>query len=168
EPLGLDTLGFGAPTNEDTTEVPWGHRKLGPVKIAADPAEGADNPPWMAAAGTMHMTLDDLLTYGQAHLDSGTMPDAILTPETFTRLHTPRLNDYAYGWVIQSRDLGGGEEQIIWHNGSNTMWYALLVLLPERNAAITLVTNDGSQLNQTQRRFDAFAMEIAEAIAARG
>lgn len=167
-PLSMDRLGFGAPTGEDTAEVPWGHRKLGPAKIAADPSEAADNPPWMAAAGTMHMGLDDLLSYAQAHLDAGQSSQAILSPATFERLHTPDMNDYAYGWVVQSRDLGDGPEPVIWHNGSNTMWYALLVLLPDRNAAITLVTNDGSQLSLTQRRFDAFAMEIAEAISARG
>lgn len=167
EPLGLDSLGFGAPLGD----VPWGHRKIGALKFGVDPVGGADNPPWMAAAGTMHMRLDDLLTYAQAHLEAGSSSDAILSAETFERLHKPHMNDYAYGWVVQSRDLdgegvGSGPEPVIWHNGSNTMWYALLVLLPERNAAITLVTNDGAQLDLTQRRFDAFAMEIAEAIAA--
>lgn len=160
-PLGLETLGFGAPQGD----APWGHRRLGPFKLSADPAEpGADNPPWMAAAGTMHVTLDDLLTYGQAHLNAGRSEDAILSEETYARLHTPERNDYAYGWIVESRDFGEGSEQVIWHNGSNTMWYALLMLLPERNAIITLATNDGSQINLTQKRFDQFANEIARMI----
>lgn len=164
-PLGLSTLGFGAPQGE----VPWGHRKIGAVKLSMDPAGNADNPPWMAAAGTMHMTLDDLLTYGRAHLDAGEREGALLSPDTFTRLHTPAMNSYAYGWVVQSRDFSadqsGVEEPVIWHNGSNTMWYAVLVLLPERDAAIVIATNDGGSISETQQAFDALAAQIAKALA---
>lgn len=162
QPLGLSTLGFGAPTGD----VPWGHRKLAAIKMAMDPAENADNPPWMAAAGTMHMNLDDLLTYGRAHLDAGQSEGALLSPATFELLHMPVLNDYAYGWVVQSRDFGDGDEPVIWHNGSNTMWYAVLVLLPKRDAAIVIATNDGSQLSLTQRKFDELAAQIGKAIVA--
>ncbi|MGJ8558710.1 MAG: serine hydrolase domain-containing protein [Litorimonas sp.] len=175
EPLGLSTLGFGAPTGNsggDTPQsVPWGHRKLGALKIAMSPAGNPDNPPWMAAAGTMHMTLDDLLTYGRAHLNAGASETALLSPETYTRLHTPVLNDYAYGWVVQSRDFtdgkeGASEDPVIWHNGSNTMWYALLVLLPNQDTVFVIATNDGSVLNETQRAFDDLAAQIAKAIIA--
>ena len=69
-----------------------------------------------------------------AHLDAGQSKTALLSPATFERLHTPVLNDYYYGWVVQSRDFGEGNKSVIWHNGSNTMWYAVLVLLPERDA----------------------------------
>lgn len=164
-PLGLSSLGFGAPTGETPQAVPWGHRKIGAFKLAMDPAANADNPAWMAAAGTMHMTLDDLLTYGRAHLAEGTGDTALLSPETYTRLHTPVMNDYAYGWVVQRRDFGAGEEPVIWHNGSNTMWYALLVLLPERDTVIVMATNDGSALNQTQAAFDVLAAQIATSMA---
>jgi CubicO group peptidase (beta-lactamase class C family) len=164
-PLGLSTLGFGAPQGD----VPWGHRKIGAIKLSMDPAGNADNPPWMAAAGTMHMTLDDLLTYGRAHLDAGENEGALLSPDTFTRLHTPAMNSYAYGWVIQSRDFSadqsGVEEPVIWHNGSNTMWYAVLVLLPKRDAAIVIATNDGGSISETQQAFDALAAQIAKALA---
>lgn len=166
-PLGLKTLGFGAPKGDDQSAgVPWGHRKFGAIKMAMDPADNADNPSWMAAAGTMHMTLDDLLTYGRAHLDAGASEGALLSPDTFTRLHTPVMNDYAYGWVVQSRDFGSGEEPVIWHNGSNTMWYVVLVLLPKRDIAIVIATNDGSGLSETQRAFDDLAAQIAKAVVA--
>lgn len=164
-PLGLASLGFGAPKGETPGSVPWGHRKIGAVKLAMNPAANADNPAWMAAAGTMHMTLDDLLIYGRAHLDAGRGDDALLSVATFERLHTPVMNDYAYGWVVQARDFGSGEEPVIWHNGSNTMWYALLVLLPDRDTLIVIATNDGSGLDRTQPAFDALAAQIAKAMA---
>jgi CubicO group peptidase (beta-lactamase class C family) len=165
KPLGLTSLGFGAPTGETPQAVPWGHRKIGAFKLAMAPAGNADNPAWMAAAGTMHMTLDDLLTYGRTHIEAGRDADSLLSVETFERLHTPVMNDYAYGWVVQRRDFGAGEEPVIWHNGSNTMWYALLVLLPERDTVIVMATNDGSGLDQTQPAFDALAAQIATALA---
>jgi CubicO group peptidase (beta-lactamase class C family) len=75
------------------------------------------------------------------------------------------MSDYAYGWVVQRRDFGAGEEPVIWHNGSNTMWYALLVLLPDRDTVIVMATNDGSALSRTQAAFDALAAQIATAMA---
>lgn len=171
EPLGLSTLGFGAPKGDTPQSVPWGHRKVGAFKFAMNPAGNPDNPPWMAAAGTMHMSLDDLLTYGRAHLNAGASETALLSPQTYARLHTPVLNDYAYGWVVQSRDFtdgqeGAREDPVIWHNGSNTMWYALLVLLPNQDTVLVIATNDGSVLNETQRAFDDLAAQIAKAIVA--
>jgi CubicO group peptidase (beta-lactamase class C family) len=174
EPLSLNTLGFGAPMG---TNVPWGHRKtlsslLLPsvnMKRAHNPQDSSsDNPPWMAAAGTVHMSIDDLITFGRAHLENsvGGMGTNFLSAATLQRLHEPVLNDYAYGWVVQQRTLAGNQpETVLWHNGSNTMWYALLVVLPKHNTVMALVTNDGSRMQQTQRRFDALAMEIGVAIA---
>ncbi|MGB3455948.1 MAG: serine hydrolase domain-containing protein [Litorimonas sp.] len=165
-PMGLETLGFGAPTGGDeNADVPWGHVRIGPVKLSMDPADNADNPPWMAAAGTMHIGLDDLLAYGRAHLEAGRGPESVLSAATFDYLHTPALDDYAHGWVVQRRDFGAGsEETVIWHNGSNTMWYAALFLVPERDAVFALLTNDGSGLNGTQPRFDQLAKEIIAAL----
>ena len=57
-------------------------------------------------------------------------------------MHTPFLNGYARGWVRYERDWAGGP--VIWHNGSNTLWYALLMLLPARNMTLAFVTNDGA------------------------
>jgi CubicO group peptidase (beta-lactamase class C family) len=164
-PLNLRSLGFGAPKGETPQSVPWGHRKIGAFKLAMDPTGNADNPAWMAAAGTMHMTLDDLLVFGRAHIEAGRTSDALLSEDTFQRLHTPVMSDYAYGWVVQRRDFGAGEEPVIWHNGSNTMWYALLVLLPDRDTVIVMASNDGSALSQTQAAFDALAAQIATAMA---
>ncbi len=30
-----------------------------------------------------------------------------------------------------------------WHNGSNTMWYALVVFIPEKNMVVAVTSNDG-------------------------
>lgn len=163
-PLSLSSAGFGAPTGD----VPFGHRKMGPFKFPMNANEDpADNPPWMAAAGTLHMTLDDLLRYGQAHLDAGASEGALLSPATFARLHQPALRDYAYGWIVQTQDIDGQSVPILWHNGSNTLWYALLVLLPEQDSMFVIATNDGSNLGRTQGGFDDLSHQIIAQIVAR-
>lgn len=136
KPLSLSSAGFGAPRGQD---VPWGHRKVFWLKFAMDPVNNPDNPPFMSAAGTMHMTLQDLATYGHAHL---TREPTLLSDATYERLHTPQLDDYGYGWVIfEHRKWADGP--VIWHNGSNTMWYALLALAPAKNMVVVMASNDG-------------------------
>jgi CubicO group peptidase (beta-lactamase class C family) len=162
-PLGLDTLGFGAPVDGgDNQSVPWGHTRVGPIHMSMNPAETTDNPRWMAAAGTLHISLQELLDYGRAHLEAGRGDDALLSPEMFDYLHTPVMDEYGHGWVVQTRDFAddGTEETVIWHNGTNTMWYAVLLIVPRRDAVIALVTNDGAGYAGTQARFDQLAKEI--------
>ena len=161
EPLGLSTLGFGAPGMEAPETQPWGHRSVFGWKRAAEPGARADNPQWMAAAGTMHMSLTDLVRYGQAHLEEGRGETAILSPETFERLHTPGFDVYAFGWIIFERE---GLGPVMWHNGSNTMWYAVLFIIPEKQAVIALATNDATQMEVTQSAFDQLGTKIGQAL----
>jgi hypothetical protein len=55
---------------------------------------------------------------------------------------------------------GWTDEQIIWHNGSNTMWYALVVLLPDRNSVVSITSNDGDI-----KRAEAAAFQIVKEFA---
>ena len=32
---------------------------------------------------------------------------------------------------------------VYWHNGSNTLWYALVVFVPEKNMVVAVTSNDG-------------------------
>ena len=48
---------------------------------------------------------------------------------------------------------------MIWHNGSNTMWYALLILLPVWNMVLAFATNDGAV-----RRAETAFGELATAL----
>jgi len=162
-PLGLDSAGFGPPQGDQ----PWGHGSFFGRKVAKDPAKGgADNTPVMGPAGTVHISLQDLASWGNHHLmgELG-MADGYLESATYQVLHEPKLEDYAKGWVAWNRDWGGDSEgmNVIWHNGSNTMWYALLVLLPEKNAVVAIVTNDGTS-NQAKDDFFALTVEIATSL----
>lgn len=141
KPLELTKAGFGPPQDDaHPLDQPRGHQNIGPFKRAAGVDE--DNSPIIGPAGTVHMTLDHLCRYGHEHLDGRRGRGKLLKQASYTRLHTPRKNHYAFGWVVppaDDPDRGG----MIWHNGSNTMWYAMIVLAPEHNAVIAVTSNDG-------------------------
>ena len=63
-----------------------------------------------------------------------------MKPETLANLHTPPGgSDYACGWVVLKRGWAGGK--VLMHNGSNTMWYVVMWLAPEKNFAVIAATN---------------------------
>ena len=45
-----------------------------------------------------------------------------------------------------------------WHNGSNTLWYALVVFIPEKNMVVAVTSNDGDI-----EKAEAAAWEIVKA-----
>ncbi len=102
----------------------------------------ADNTPIIGPAATVHMTLGDLCTFATEHLRGDLGNGKFLAADTYKLLHTPGKNHYACGWVRQEP----GEDiphVVYWHNGSNTMWYALIVFIPEKNVVVAVTSNDG-------------------------
>lgn len=157
-PLGIPVT-VGAPDGEN---APWGHRKTVVGKVPLDPAGAADNPRFLGPAGTLSMPLEDLALYGYAHLSRD---QRLLRTKSYERLHTPPVasgagRQYAYGWVNDDEDLTGFDTPVIWHNGSNNSWYALLVLLPEEDLVIAIGTNDGD-LEAAGQRFFRLARDVA-------
>ena len=140
-PLRLDNAGFGPPKDgEPNLDQPRGHQKIGSVKRAVGVEE--DNTPIIGPAGSVHMTLEELCAYGNEHLRGERGQGKLLKTETYQRLHTPKLDSYAFGWLAPVKS-GWADGRILWHNGSNTMWYALLVLVPDRGAVVAVTSNDG-------------------------
>jgi CubicO group peptidase (beta-lactamase class C family) len=160
EPLELRGAGFGPPKSSDEAlEQPRGHVKLPRGKFPVD--DEADNTPIMGPAGAVHMTLGDLCTYATEHLRGDLGKGKLLSAETYKRLHTPQLQHYACGWI---RKEPGKEipHALYWHNGSNTMWYALVVFCPETNMVVAVTSNDGDLENA-----EAAAWEVVKASAKR-
>lgn len=141
KPLHMDTAGFGPPGTKGQTDQPWGHTKQ-PFKT--EPVQ-LDNPPAISPAGRVHCSLDDLARYAMLHLQENAT-NGLLQPETLARLHQPNnrnahspLENYACGWVILKRGWAGG--RTLWHNGSNTMWYTVMWLAPEKDFFVIAATN---------------------------
>lgn len=134
EPLKLFSAGFGAPDLAQVAQ-PSGHA-LGPDgALRAFPGSGptSDNPAALGPAGRVHMSLHDLVSYLAAHRDQA----PLLTPQTWRTLHTPPFGgEYAMGWVVRPNGT-------LWHNGSNTLWYAAAAFHPGRGIAAAAAANDG-------------------------
>src|SRR2546423_1015477 len=131
----MDSAGFGPPGTIGGVDQPWGHiRKLG-INVPVQ----EDNPPAIAPAGRVHCSLDDLARFTIFQME-GERTGGLLKPETFRKLHTPPAGgDYACGWVVAKRGWAGGNA--LTHSGSNTMWYAVMWLAPEKNFSVVVGTN---------------------------
>jgi CubicO group peptidase (beta-lactamase class C family) len=139
-PLGMDRASFGVPGRDKHVDQPWGH-----VKAArGSQPMFADNPSSLGPAGTVHATLEDWAKFVALHL--GVAPkqgEPLLDAPLLANLHQPPKGaDYALGWVTTKRGWAPGP--IIWHNGSNTMWYAVTWMAPDANFAVLVVCNHGS------------------------
>jgi CubicO group peptidase (beta-lactamase class C family) len=148
-PLGMESAGFGAPGTEGKLDEPLGHTEKGePVDLGPH----ADNPPAIGPAGTVHCTLGDWAKYVALHLEgdrsesgkAGREAAKLLKPETFRKLHEPSGSDetkYAMGWLLAERDWAGG--RVLTHNGSNTMWFCVTWIAPEKDFAVLVAANQG-------------------------
>jgi CubicO group peptidase (beta-lactamase class C family) len=158
EPLKLTESGFGPPKSGDKTlEQPRGHLKALSGKVPEN--DKADNTPIMGPSGNIHMTLSDLCTFANEHLRGELGEGKLLSTETYKLLHKPELSHYACGWIKKE----ASEEipyTVYWHNGSNTLWYALVVFIPEKKMVVAVTSNDGD-FDQAQ----AAAWEVVKASA---
>jgi CubicO group peptidase (beta-lactamase class C family) len=141
-PLGMASAGFGAPDSKEQGDPlqPRGHLPN------LDPIRGWDNLAYYGPAGTMHASLGDWSRYVIQHLRGARGAggeDLLLSPETFARLQTNHGGDYALGWGATTRPWAGleGEGRVLTHAGSNTRWYCVAWLAPERNLAALAATN---------------------------
>ena len=153
-PLKLTSAGFGAPGVPDVVSQPRGHRRAANGTLTpVEPGPLADNPPYLGPAGRLHMTVGDLARWGQAHLRGERGQDGLVRADTFKRLHQPEGDaTYAMGWVSQTTP----ERRVIWHNGSNTMWYAIVAFDAAVDRGVVIVTNGSIG---AQQAVNAAAME---------
>jgi CubicO group peptidase (beta-lactamase class C family) len=141
EPLELKDAGFGPPKSPSKTlDQPRGHHGRFGWKASAN--DDDDNTPIIGPAGAIHMTLDNLCKYATEHLRGELGAGKLLAAETYKRLHAPKLNNYACGWVVK-QPTDEIPYTVYWHNGSNTMWYALVVFIPGKNMVVAVTANDG-------------------------
>ncbi len=133
KPLHMDTAGFGPPGKPGKVDEPWGHVH----KLLMTVPMQVDNPLAIAPAGRVHCSLDDLARYVIFQMQP---TNGLLKAETLKKLHAPtRGGEYACGWVVLQRGWAGGTA--LMHNGSNTMWYVVMWLAPEKDFAVIAATN---------------------------
>jgi len=140
EPLGMTSAGFGAPATPGKVDQPWGHLgEIGELR-PVPPGPQADNPPAIGPAATVHASLVDFARYADWHADWRRAEPRLLTEETFNHLHHCLPGqEYAFGWLVEERDWAGGD--VLWHTGSNAMFYAVMWVAPDREATFVAATN---------------------------
>jgi D-alanyl-D-alanine carboxypeptidase len=146
QPLGLTTAGFGAPpSGNGSMDNAWGNR-VGPdgTLTMVDPeSPGSDNPPLLGPAGRAHMTLADYATFVRAMIGGG--PEGWLRPERIGVLTTPLPGDgYSMGWIARP-EAWAGDTMTIAHEGSNTLWHAIVVASPAKGLGFIVLSNGGLQ-----------------------
>lgn len=136
----MPNAGFGAPATPGKTDHPWGHRREGGMLVPVPPGRGADNPPAIGPAGTVHCTIEELARYAAWHARGERTGTVSLKKESFVKLHTPAAGgDYAMGWGVAPRSWADGNA--LSHNGSNTMFFAVMWIAPAKDAAFVAATN---------------------------
>jgi CubicO group peptidase (beta-lactamase class C family) len=142
-PLGMTTAGFGPPGTRRKNDQPRGHKADGsPV----EPGPAADNPVAIGPAGIVHCSIGDWAKFIAANLPSA--KTKLVKPETLERLHTPAPPGpgepkYAMGWMISDGQPWAGGAALT-HAGSNTMWYAVAWLAPEKDFAVVIACNQAN------------------------
>lgn len=133
-PLNMMGSGFGAPGTPGAFDQPVGHAVTPVGALEPFPPGGpiTDNPAVIGPAGRVHAPLGDLLAYLSAHC----YRTPFLRAESWQMLHTPPFGGtYAMGWERRG--------DALWHNGSNTLWYAEMLANPKRGVVAAAAANDG-------------------------
>jgi CubicO group peptidase (beta-lactamase class C family) len=145
EPLGMTTAGFGAPASVGEVDQPWGHTKnMFSSSEPVPPGPGADNPLAISPANAVHCSIGDLAKYAAFQMAGERGESRLLKAESFKKLHTAVADndDYALGWRVLKRPWANG--RALMHNGSNTMFYVVVWMAPEKNCAVIVASNVGS------------------------
>lgn len=146
DPLGMSSAGFGPPSAdaEDHEQItqPWGHRLVGANLKPVPPwLPMADNPAVWRPAGGVRLTLRDWTKFAAVQI-AGVRGDdkTFLTAESWKTLREDVYKQrYAMGWVLGQRPWAKG--LVLTHSGSNSMWFCVIWVAPNQNAAVMAATN---------------------------
>jgi CubicO group peptidase (beta-lactamase class C family) len=172
EPLKLASAGFGPQSTMGRVDAPLGHAVDKNGKLQAFLAgPWGDNPPIIGPAGTAHMNVLDFATWAAWNSTEGRIGPPLVKPETVRKMHskvidmptkpdapvgTPSSGGYGLGWGTVT--LPFSPEPFVFHGGSNNMNLAYILLQPNKQLGMVLMTNvSGAAAN------DAL-MAIAEAL----
>ncbi|MBL8531148.1 MAG: beta-lactamase family protein [Hyphomonadaceae bacterium] len=162
-PLRMTSAGQGAPGTPGAYDQPVGHA-LGATVVGETGASASltpyppgdaitDNPAALGPAGSVHASVQDMFKYLAAHRDR----TSFLRRESWDTLHSPPFGGtYAMGWARR--------DGMLWHNGSNTLWYAEVMFDRTRGVIAMAATNDG-RVGVVSQPIGAALVGAAQAVA---
>lgn len=160
-PLELSTAEIGWPATADRPDQPLGHFGGGDnlrVQEVGEPGLGGiDLGLFLAPAGDLCMSIEDLARYARFHMEGLQGLDGYLRSDTIRHLHEPateggQISGYACGWGCKLTPDG---EPYQWHNGSGGTFFALVTIYPESDLAVVSASNVGLVANDYQEALHA-------------
>ncbi len=134
-PLGIKNFGFGPPVGEKAIR---GHSHGSPAPVGV----GGDNTPLFGPAGRVHLSLQDWVLFAQDQIAGAGGSGKLLKKENYLKLHTPVSPDYALGWGVT---MSAGKPVELRHDGSNTLWYARIILDLNNRKGSLVVANSADE-----------------------
>ncbi|GHC87987.1 serine hydrolase domain-containing protein [Novosphingobium pokkalii] len=135
---GMTGAGFGAPGTPGRLDQPVGHAWW-PGEHGTPHPPGVpptDNPAVAGPAARLHAPIAAMTAFLDAHRTRA----PLLRAETWQRLHTPPFGgSYALGWVVRA-------DGSLWHDGSNNLWTAQVLVSPSEARAIATNWGDHQRL----------------------
>ncbi len=148
-PLGMTSAGFDWPAADDRPDQPRGHFGDNPENYQVmEPGQMVELLNLLAPAGNVRSSLEDLMRYGNFHLQGMTGQDGYLKAGTVQRLHTPRADSVPWGGSFYTFGWGHNECLNFYdapdcqaHNGGAGSFYAEIRILPGRNMVLAYMAN---------------------------
>lgn len=138
-PAGMTRTGYAIP-DWPRDSIAHGYRNGEDRGSPLDAPRRDDGPSWnLRGAGGLLSTVDDLERWIRA-LSAG----RVLAPATRDLLLRPHAQMipgsdlyYGYGWIVE----GPEEEHVVWHNGSNTVFWSVVRWDPAADRLLVALTN---------------------------
>jgi CubicO group peptidase (beta-lactamase class C family) len=154
-PLGMTSCGFFGVGTPGAIDQPWPHMTDGQPRRLNGPE--SDLAAVLESAGLVHCSLADWGKFVADQLSGERGAGVLLKTETYKFLHVAPFGDsYAFGWGVSDRLWAGGRS--LGHNGSNGWNYCTVLMAPERDVALLVVTNQGGTAGEMGTR--ALAAEL--------
>jgi CubicO group peptidase (beta-lactamase class C family) len=158
EPLAMSSAGFGPVGSglaPDDVSQPWGHvNQAGSFKALGGGNNAAlekqftprrlDNSPSLGPAGRVHASLSDWAKFVLLTASRSGGARLGINDENWSQVTGGQnARDYAGGWMVTNRKWAGG--RTLYHNGSNTTWYCVAWVAPEKGICLLAATNAYSE-----------------------
>jgi CubicO group peptidase (beta-lactamase class C family) len=158
-PLGLASAGFGPQATTGLYDAPVGHFTNPDETITPRLwGENADVPSILFTVGGVHMNMADYARWAAWNAGGGRRGPSLIKPETLAYIQaekvrtperpnpppgTPKSGGYAFAWSVLKYDWAPNE--VLQHNGSNSMNLAKILVDPTNDLAVVCATNIGGR-----------------------
>jgi len=157
--LNISSFGFGPPGIDGQIDQPLGHSFAG----GSYQALYLDNREIFDPAGRVHMSMSDIAAYAAFQLTGKSGDNSLISGDVMQELYRGRSMPnptedptltYGLGWEVDE------ELNNVFHVGSNTLWYAGLLIDFRRDIAFFVVTNAVNERNGSHEEaiFDVAAL----------